>query len=74
MKWKRLDINSKAFNELDLNITNIGQIIATRHLLSVASDILGIQNRGEKGMREEPGMFTEKVGPTSTKRLVDAGC
>ena len=40
----KLDMNSKDFVELDFEYNNIsGQIIATRHLMSVAADILGIQ-------------------------------
>jgi hypothetical protein len=39
-----MDPASKDFNELDFEFNNIsGQTIATRHLLSVASDILGIE-------------------------------
>jgi hypothetical protein len=39
-----LDPNSKDFIELDFEYNHTsGQLLATRHLLSVASDILGIQ-------------------------------
>ena len=42
-EMEKVDMNSKAFNELDFEYNWLaGQIIATRHLLSVASDILGI--------------------------------
>ena len=41
----KLDMNSKAFNELDFeyNIKS-GEITATRHLLSVATDIMNSTN------------------------------
>lgn len=43
-EMEKVDMNSKAFNELDFEYNWLaGQIIATRHLLSVARDILGIQ-------------------------------
>jgi hypothetical protein len=43
-EMEKLDMNSKAYVELDFeyNIKS-GEITATRHLMSVASDILGIQ-------------------------------
>lgn len=41
----KLDMNSKAFNELDFDYNvKSGEITATRHLLSVATDILHISN------------------------------
>jgi hypothetical protein len=40
-QMERLDMNSKDFIELDFEFNNIsGQTIATRHLMSVARDIL----------------------------------
>jgi len=40
-EMEKVDMNSKAFNELDFEYNWLaGQIIATRHLLSVANDIL----------------------------------
>ena len=43
-KMEALDPNSKDFNYLDIEYNWIsGQITAATHLLSVASDILGIQ-------------------------------
>ena len=43
-QMEQLDMNSKDFIELDFEFNNLsGQTIATRHLMSVASDILGIQ-------------------------------
>jgi hypothetical protein len=43
-QMEQLDMNSKDFMELDFEFNNLsGQTIATRHLMSVASDILGIQ-------------------------------
>jgi len=43
-QMESMDPASKDFNELDFEFNNIsGQTIATRHLLSVASDILGIE-------------------------------
>ena len=43
-EMEKVDMNSKAFNDMDFEYNNLsGQSIATRHLLSVASDILGIQ-------------------------------
>ena len=43
-EMEELDPESKACKELDYEYNYIsGQSIATRHLLSVASDILGIQ-------------------------------
>jgi hypothetical protein len=45
MQMEELDMNSKDYIELDFEFNNIsGQITATRHLMSVASDILGIQS------------------------------
>jgi hypothetical protein len=43
-EMEKLDMNSKAYVELDFeyNIKS-GEITATRHLMSVASDILGVQ-------------------------------
>jgi hypothetical protein len=45
----KLDMNSKAFVELDFeyNIKS-GEITATRHLLSVATDIMNSTNEGEE--------------------------
>jgi hypothetical protein len=43
-QMEQLDMNSKDFIELDFEFNNLsGQTIATRHLMSVASDILGVQ-------------------------------
>ena len=43
-QMESMDPASKDFNELDFEFNNLsGQTIATRHLLSVASDILGIE-------------------------------
>ena len=43
-EMEKVDMNSKAFNDMDFEYNNLsGQTIATRHLMSVASDILGIQ-------------------------------
>ncbi len=43
-QMEQLDMNSKDFIELDFEFNNLsGQTIATRHLMSVASDILGIE-------------------------------
>ena len=43
-KIDKTDMNSHNYELLDIeDISLNGQIIATRHLLSVASDILGIQ-------------------------------
>lgn len=40
------DFESDEYKELEIqDISNNGQIIATRHLLSVATDILGIQGK-----------------------------
>jgi len=40
-EMEKVDMNSKAFDELDFEYNWLaGQIIATRHLLSVANDIL----------------------------------
>ena len=41
------DLNSDEYERLNIeDIRTNGQIAATRHLLSVASDILGIQSKG----------------------------
>ena len=43
-EMEKLDPACKDFNELDFEYNHMaGQILSTRHLLSVASDILGIQ-------------------------------
>jgi hypothetical protein len=43
-QMESMDPASKDFNELDFEFNNLsGQTIATRHLMSVASDILGIE-------------------------------
>jgi hypothetical protein len=44
-KMEKLDMNSKAYTELDFeyNIKS-GEITATRHLLSVATDIMNSSN------------------------------
>ena len=44
-KMEKLDMNSKAYTELDFeyNIKS-GEITATRHLLSVATDIMNNSN------------------------------
>lgn len=43
-KMEELDPNSKDYDYLDIEYNwNNGQLTATRHLLSVAGDILGIQ-------------------------------
>ena len=43
-QMEELDMNSKDFKDLDFEYNYLsGQRIATAHLLSVASDILGIQ-------------------------------
>ena len=44
-KMEKLDMNSKAYTELDFeyNIKS-GEITATRHLLSVATDIMNESN------------------------------
>ena len=43
-QMESLDPNCKEFGELDFEYSFLsGQIVATSHLLSVASDILGIQ-------------------------------
>ncbi len=40
-QMEQLDMNSKAYVELDFEFNNVsGQITATRHLLSVATDIM----------------------------------
>lgn len=40
-----IDMNSKYYTELDFEYNNLsGQTIATRHLLSVASDIMNSSN------------------------------
>lgn len=42
------DLDSDEYKDLEISdISTNGQIFATRHLLSVASDILGIQTEGE---------------------------
>ena len=39
-----IDINSKDWADMDMEMLSLnGQIIATRHLMSVAADIMGIQ-------------------------------
>jgi len=45
-KMEKLDMNSKAYTELDFeyNIKS-GEITATRHLLSVATDIMNESER-----------------------------
>jgi len=46
-EMEKLDMNSKAFVELDFEYNNIsGQTIAVRHLLSVALDIMD-KSKGE---------------------------
>ena len=47
-EMEKLDMNSKAYNELDFeyNIKS-GEITATRHLLSVATDIMNSTNERE---------------------------
>lgn len=41
-----IDMNSDEYKDLEIQeISLTGQIIATRHLLSVANDILGIQTK-----------------------------
>ena len=43
-QMEQLDMNSKDYIELDFEFNiKSGEITATRHLMSVASDILGIQ-------------------------------
>ena len=43
-KMEEVDMGSHEYDELEIeDISLNGQIMATRHLLSVASDILGIQ-------------------------------
>lgn len=45
-EMEKVDMNSKAFNDMDFEYNNLsGQTIATRHLLSVATDIMGIQGK-----------------------------
>ena len=40
-EMEQLDMNSKAFNELDFEFNiKSGEITATRHLLSVATDMI----------------------------------
>lgn len=40
-QMEQLDMNSKAFTELDFEFNNLsGQTIATRHFLSVAGDMI----------------------------------
>ena len=43
-QMEAVDPNSKDYQYMDTEMISLnGQIIATRHLMSVASDILGIQ-------------------------------
>ena len=43
-QMEAIDPNSKDYEYMDIEMISLnGQIIATRHLMSVASDILGIQ-------------------------------
>ena len=43
-QMEQLDMNSKDYRELDFEFNHVsGQILATRHILSVASDIFGVE-------------------------------
>ena len=45
-RMEKLDMNSKDYVELDFEYNiNSGEIHSTRHLLSVATDILGAQTK-----------------------------
>ena len=44
-QMEKIDMNSKAYTELDFEFNNLsGQTIATRHLMSVATDIMNASN------------------------------
>jgi hypothetical protein len=47
-EMEKVDMNSKDFNDMDFEYNNLsGQSIATRHLLSVATDILNNDHQGK---------------------------